>query len=78
MLTDVSLFFRPYRSLYLADMCFAEEEHAEAALADAAADGLREAAVEQHLMELQGSTFGASAFLQLPAQGFLVDTDTHG
>ena len=42
----------PHARLYLADMRAADEQHAQAGLADAAADGQRQFAVEQRFMEL--------------------------
>ena len=38
----------PYRGLHLADMCFAQQQHADSGLADAAADGAGQLAFQQH------------------------------
>ena len=59
-------------------MGFAEEVDAHAALADAAADGLRQFAVQQRLLEGQLRALLAAADFQLAAQGVRIHADAHG
>ena len=58
-------------------MGFAEEEHAEAALAYASAYALRQAAGKEFLVEVEFRLRLLSREFQLAQEGGLVDTDTH-
>ena len=67
----------PQADLHLAYVCLTQQQHAQAALADAAAHGQGQGAVQQHLVEGQFRTLRAAGFFQLAAQRFRIDTDTH-
>ena len=54
-----------------------EEQHAQAALPDAAADGIWELAVQKHAMERQLLAVEAFGDLKLPEHGLFVHTDAH-
>ena len=53
---------RPYGYLNLSDVGFPQEEHTDSGLADAAADGLRQFAVKECLLEWQLSPLFAACF----------------
>ncbi len=59
------LLFGPDGCLDFADVGFVEEEHAEAALADASADGVRQTAFDEHFVEGEFPTFGAATNFEL-------------
>src|SRR5699024_9946279 len=71
-------FFGPDGTLYFTDMGFAEEEHAQAGLADTASDGQRKRAVKDTLLEWKARPFFAAALFQLDCEAFRVHTDSHG
>ena len=58
-------------------MGFAQQQHAQAALANAAAHRQGQGAVQQHLMERQLRTLRAACFLKLTAQRLGVYADAH-
>ena len=70
-------FLGPDAALDFADVGFAQEEHAEAALADAAADGAGEFSGEQALVEGEVRLPLLTLDFQLAAQGLLVHADAH-
>ena len=59
-------------------MAGADHQHAQAALADAAADGEGQLPGEQHLVEGQGATVVAAPDAELAVHGGLVHPDAHG
>ena len=59
-------------------MEFLEEEHAEAGLADAAADGEGEFVVEQSLVPVEFPAVEGVADFELLEEGFFIDADAHG
>ena len=68
----------PYRGLYFADMRFLQQEHTQTALPDAAADGCRQLAVEQHGMEAECAPLLGIAHLQLLTQTLRAHAYAHG
>ena len=70
--------FVPQGDLYLADVRGADEQHAQAALADAAAHGQGQLAIQQHLVEGERAAVVAAGDRQLGVEGLGVDADTHG
>ena len=68
----------PQGGLHLADVGLAQQQHAQAALADAAADGQGQLAVQQHLVEGQLPAVVAAGFGELRIQGLRVHPDAHG
>ena len=77
-LTGALGFFVPDAALDFADMGAAQEEHTQAALADAAADGVGELTAEQFLVEGQLPAVVTASQGQLAIQGFGADADAHG
>ena len=73
----LDLLFGPYRGLYFADVGFMKQEHAQAALSDASADGVGQLAVEEHAMESEVGLLGTSSQLELAGEGFGADADAH-
>lgn len=55
-----------------------QKEHADARLPQSTADGLRQSALEQRLLEGQLRAFRAAREQKLPLQGFGVHADAHG
>src|SRR5699024_4335238 len=67
----------PDGGLHLADVGAAQKQHAQPALADAAADGAGQLAGQQSLVEGQGAAVVAAGFGQLAVQAFGADPDAH-
>ena len=67
----------PDRGLDFAYVGFLENEHAQAALAYASADGEGELAVEERFVEFQPGAFGAAGLVELASESLGVDADTH-
>src|SRR5699024_3581765 len=67
----------PDGSLHLADVGAAQKQHAQPALADAAADGAGQLAGQQRLVEVQGPAAVAAGLGQLAVQAFGADPDAH-
>ena len=70
-------FLIPEGGLHLADVRLAQQQHAHAALAHAAAHSIGQLALEQLLVEGQCSALLLAGFLQLMAQGFGRYADAH-
>lgn len=77
IITCFDLLFRPDGGLHFADVGFAKEEHAEAALSDTSADGEGQAVFKQRLVEFQFLSFGATREIELARQSFLIHPDAH-
>ena len=75
--TFADLFLRPYRSLNLTDVGFVEQEHAQAALSDASADGVGQTAFDEHPVEGELKAVGASTDLKLLDERFGADSYAH-
>ena len=67
----------PDGGLDFADVGFAQQEHAQAGLADTAADGLGQFSVQQEPMEIECFFVQLAAFCQLAVQGLRIHADTH-
>ena len=67
----------PNAALHLADVGHAHHQHAQAALADAAADGQGQLAIQQHAVEGQRAARLAAGQAQLAVQRFGVHADAH-
>src|SRR5699024_10623156 len=67
----------PDRGLHLADVGAAQKQHAQPALADAAADGASQLAGQQRLVEGQGPAAVAARLGQLAVQALGADPDAH-
>ena len=67
----------PQADLYLADMGLAQQQHAQAALANAAAHCQGQGAIQQQFVEGQLRALRAACGVQLAAQGVGVNADTH-
>jgi len=67
----------PDGRLYFADMSFAKQQHAKAALTDTASDGKGKLPIQQHLMEGKSASVITSGQSQLLIEGFGTDTNTH-
>ena len=68
----------PYGHLDLADVGFAQEEHADPGLADAAADGVGQLLIQNGFLERKFCTIRAACSVQLAQQGVFIHTDAHG
>ena len=67
----------PQARLYLADVCAADHQHAQAGLADAAADREGEFSFEQHLVEGEGAAVVTARDRELSVEGGAVHADAH-
>lgn len=70
-------FLRPHRNLGLADMSFAQEEHAQAALPDSAAHSVCKLSSKKTLVEFKLCALRAAALLKLSLQAFWRHPDSH-
>ena len=70
--------FGPYGCLHLADMGLIQQQHAQARLADASADGERQFVLHQHTVEGQVQPFFKAFLFQLADKRCFIDTDAHG
>lgn len=61
------LFRRPDGGLHFADVCFLEQEHAETALANAAADRVGEFPGKETAVEIEVGSVETAAFFKLAA-----------
>ena len=68
--------FRPYRDLDFAHMGLLQHEHADTGLSDTAADGQRQRAVDDALVERELKAFFTARFLQLFLEGLGIDRAT--
>ena len=69
--------FVPDACLYFADVGAAQQQHAQTALADAAADGVGQLTVQHCLVERQGAAVVTACHGQLPVHAFGADADAH-
>lgn len=69
-------FFRPERHLYLTDVGFAQVEHADTGLSDAAADGIGQFLIQNGFLEGKVCPLLAACQLQLTGKGLLVTADS--
>ena len=65
----------PDAGLHFANVGAAQQQHAQAALADAAADGVRQLTVQYGLVEGQGAAVVAASHGQLLVHAFRADAD---
>lgn len=68
----------PQADLHLAYVCLTQQQHAQTALADAAAHGQGQLAIQQHFVEGERAAVVAAGDRQLGVEGLGVDADTHG
>ena len=78
VLKDLAGLLVPDGGLHLADMRLAQQQHAQAGLADAAAHRQGKLAFQQHLVERQLAAVIAARQRQLTIQRFRADADAHG
>ena len=78
VLAGVDGFIVPGGDLDLADVGLAQQEHGQAGLADAAADGQGQLVGQEHLVEGQLAAVVAAGDGQLAVQGSGVHADAHG
>ena len=70
-------FFIPYTGLNFADMGGTEDQHAQTALADSSADGIRKLSGEQCFVEREQAAIFAAGFCQLLIKALRADADSH-
>ena len=68
---------RPQRRLNLADVSLTEEKHTEPRLSNAAADRLRQRAVEKAFVEIELLALLLALDKELTFKGFLIDPHAH-
>src|SRR5574344_98500 len=76
-LTFLDHILGPYRSLYLTDMSFMQQYHAQTTLSDTATDTQRQFTFQQLFVEIQFFSFLFSLNGELTKQGILIHTYTH-